>query len=112
MTGVPTIYVAVLFLGMLGSRIKLIGARGGIEHDSLVLALIDLIGNCATLSLIVWGSAALAWYWPVTTLLSGGIALAFIVTRTNWSLWFAVYPILDLIAAAGGLYLWIRHWPF
>ena len=111
--GVLEITFALIFvLGMLASRIVLVGTRGGIQQRNVVLALIGMIATFVTLSLVVWGFASLAWYWPIATFVAGSVIIGLIVTRSNWGAWFAASPFLDVIAGAGGLYLWIWHWPF
>lgn len=106
------VYVVVFLVGIVTSRVAIVGARGGIEHRVLARSALGALATMVTLSLIVWGVVALSWYWPVALFVGGSVLAAFIVTRSNWAGWFSVSAVLDAIAAAGGLYLWIWHWPF
>lgn len=105
-------YVIILVCGILGSRTALVGARGGVQRRNVALAFLGMAATFISLSLIVWGFAALPWYWPVGTFLAASTLSGMIITRTNWGTWFFVAPILDIVAATGGLFLWIKHSPF
>jgi hypothetical protein len=65
-----------------------------------------------TISLIVWGFATLRWYVPIGLFLAGHLLAAVTVTRSNWTVWMPFSVLLQAVALAGGLYLWIWHWPF
>lgn len=106
------IFAAVFFVGALGSRPALVGARGGVQQRNVAYSFIGAVAVFVTLSLIIWGFVSLPWYWPVCTFVVSSILAALLVTRSNWSTWFSIAPLLNLIAAGGGLYLWVQHWPF
>lgn len=106
------VYVAVFLVGMVTSRIAIVGARGGVQHRGLARSALGALATIVTLSLVIWGFVALPWYWPVALFVGGSVLAALIVTRNNWTGWFSASAVLDVIAAVGGLYLWMRHWPF
>ena len=105
-------YAAVFIVGIVGSRISMIGIRGGIVRLNIFTFFIGMLSTFVIYSLIVWGFTSLAWYWPVGTFLFAQIIATVTITKANWSAWFVISPILDFFAIASGLYLWIWHWPF
>lgn len=107
-----TVFSVFLVIGILSGRVSLVGARRGIQHRNVFRAFIAALATFVSLSLIVWGFATLPWYWPLAIFLIASFCSGLVITRRNWPTWFSIAAILDAIAAAGGLYLWIWHWPF
>jgi hypothetical protein len=112
------VWIAAFFAGIIPSRIATVAPRSGIGRPATALPRMMLgigLGGLAvaiSLSLAGWGFASLPWYLAVGLFLAGHLVTAVLVTPGNWLGWYRSTPILEVIAVAGGLYLWICHWPF
>ena len=109
--GVGLLYLAIFMLAIVASRVSTIGHRGDIPRSAF-FSLVDFLSMAVTFSLFVWGFASLAWYWPIAAFLVGSVLAGVLVTLHNWPRWFNVLPALELVVIAGGVLLWIWHWPF
>lgn len=105
-------YVLLLFLGLIVSRLSLVGMRLGVHLFNIIIGLIGLIGTFATLSLLVWGFASLPWNWPVGAFLVGSWLANLVVTDANFHVWYAVSPLPDILVVIGSLHFWVWYWPF
>jgi len=105
-------YVSLLCVGLISSRLSLVGMQRGVHHFNMIIGLIGLIATFATLTLIVWGFAFLPWYLPGGAVLTGSCIANFIVTNANFHDWYAVSPIPDLITIFGSVHIWVWYWPF
>jgi hypothetical protein len=106
------VYVAIFFVGLASSRTMFIAKRGGIEHWNATRTVLGAAAVTVLVSLLFWGFASLPWYLPVCVFLVGNIGAGLLISRANWPAWFSASAVLDVIVVAGGLYLWIWHWPF
>ena len=79
------LFVMAVTLGMATVRIATINARGGYQtFEAVVRAITSFASMLMCLALIVWGFAALAWYWPVATFVAASIIVGMAIGRDNW----------------------------
>ena len=106
------IYVGVVLAGLLGSYTTVVGLRTGLSANKVLIAIAGAIATLFLLSLVVWGFAALDWYWPLIAFAAGAAIAWAAINPTNFALWYGISPALYTITAVGGIYLWFWNWPF
>ena len=107
------LFVMAVTLGMATVRIATINARGGYQtFEAVVRAITSFASMLMCLALIVWGFAALAWYWPVATFVAASIIVGMAIGRDNWPAFYVIQPLIALGTIGIGLVLWIAYWPF
>lgn len=106
------LYVGVFVIGLLSSRVTLVGMRGGMQSSNLFLAVLGGVATIFLFSLFVWGFVALAWFWPLIGFAAGTVVSGLAVTRANFPFWHTISPFLDTATVVGGTYLWFWNWPF
>ena len=106
------VFIAAMILATLTARVTLVGMRVRVGQVPPERAALGAASTIILFSLLVWGLAALDWYWPVIAFMIGSIIAGFAVTRRAWPTLFTFQPVLDIATIAAGLYLWIGHWPF
>lgn len=108
-------YLVLFLIGHLASRIcllDLLALIGGDTDRKSIPSYLSTMAMSVTLSLAVWGMVSVDWYWAAGAFAGGAALAALLVTRTNLTRWRSVSLIFDAATVAGGVYLWIWHWPF
>lgn len=104
--------VAVLLQVTVG-RTQLLATRGRIRDNSGVLAsLIGIAAGISFFAVIIWGFASIRWYLVLPTILAAGLISGFIVNLSSFAFWYRAKALVDLIAVALTVFLWVNYWPF
>lgn len=106
------VFVPVLLIGLIATRISLIAVQRRLYRYNIRMSLIGMLASTMTLTILVWGSASLPWYWPVGAFLVGSWLANLVVTNANFQVWYAVSPLPDILVIIGTLHFWIYSWPF
>jgi hypothetical protein len=106
------VYIAIVVVGMLAGRANLVGMQNGLTGNKLLIAAVGAVVAVFLFSLVVWGFAALDWYWPLIALAAGAVICVVAINSTNFPFWYGALPFLYTATAIGGIYLWFWNWPF
>lgn len=106
------VYVPALLIGLMASRLSLVGSQRGLYQYNIGTSLIGVLASALTLTMLVWGFASLPWYWPVGTFLLGSWLANLVITNKNFHVWYAFSPLPDILVIVGGLHFWMWYWPF
>jgi hypothetical protein len=107
------LYVTALTLGIATARISTIRSRGGSQgYEGVVRSITSFVAMLTCFALIVWGFAALSWYWPIAIFVVASVIVGIVINRTSWPMFYLVQPLISLGTIGIGLTLWIAYWPF
>ena len=96
------IFVVAMVLGIVSSRVTLVGARGGVMSDGIWRAGLGAALTVVVFSLFVWGFSSLSWYWPIIAFAIGTVICAIVVTLPSWPALYAIQPALDAVVIGLG----------
>lgn len=106
------VYLGVVIAGLMSSYTLVVGLRSGLTGNQFLITVVGSIAGLFLISLLVWGFAALGWYWPVIAFVGGAVLSRVAINRNNFGGWYGASPFLYTATAIGGIYLWFWNWPF
>jgi hypothetical protein len=106
------IFAMTVTLGVAAARTSVLADQGSYGTTTPNRTVLLFASMLMTFSMLVWGLAALAWYWPIIVFLIVLIFIGAIVPRSTWPLFFQALPLIACANVAAGIYLWTAYWPF
>ena len=107
------LFCIAMLLQVITGRTQLLALRGYIVDTSGVIAsLIAITSGISFFAVIAWGFASLHWYIALPIILLGGLISGTIVTLKSFAFWYQTRALVDFIAVALTIFLWVWYWPF
>jgi hypothetical protein len=100
------LYITLIAVGMLSSRVTSIGARGGVVDNAFFKSAVGLAAVAATFSLLGGGFFVLKWYWPTLGFIFGSAIAAFAVNRRSLAVLLLSKILMDIFIVVGSVYFW------
>lgn len=103
-------FATIMLASMLYGRMHVLAIRGGIPVPNEML--LQRPAHYAWWPILVWGFAALEWWYVLLTFSVILMAAGFIVHPRFFVFWFKSAWVLETGIVMGTVWLWLSHWPF